>query len=319
MTSSLLRFCTAALVLVSNLCRFESVRPVFSPPVNDGLNVEPESLDLGKTGVEDDHHLDASPARKISSQQESLDGADDGAAGEDGMTEFLHGLGANLDHVHEASSEREAEASERADEASLHSAQTENWQKPGAVKEEVAHIAEPEHSGHTAEVPPHGDKAENLHEHNAIKGQAAHTDQPELVPERTDQEEESSYKNRFQDFLDHKPVVEEAVKRWHPTLERLQGEVNRATSQLDVTAETVHALDHQIVGVKKEISKLGHATHHETRTAATKSVRAFHDYDRNGALGADKDGRWVPEAGKWDTFKELIDDGNAKLAKQHSM
>jgi len=266
MRFSLLRLLTSAVVLLSNLSRFEAVRPVFNNPAPTELAV--------KDAVED----------------EPLNLSGSGAVNE--ATAPVE--------AEEASATQDA-AVENVDQAASHP------QEPAAAPADVEEVSDDVSPGAAVADPPKYDS----HEQETIQTAAVQAEKPQKS-----EADRSAYKNNFQEFIDHKPVVEEAVKRWHPTLERLQGEVNRATSNLDATAETVSALDHQIVGVKKEISKLGHATHSETRSAAKESVSAFHEYDREGAAGSDKDGRWVPEAGKWDTFKDLIEEGNAKLAQQ---
>jgi len=119
-------------------------------------------------------------------------------------------------------------------------------------------------------------------------------------------------KHHFQEMLNLKPVVLSAVDEYKTGTQKAKESANDIYEQLDNSFDKVGHLDHTLGDVQKEMGHLKRAATSETRASASDSVNAFADYNRDGVYGADKGGKWQPEAGKWDVFKDLLFPGGKR-------
>jgi len=141
----------------------------------------------------------------------------------------------------------------------------------------------------------------------------SHEEKEERLGRGEDLSDVDKRENHFQEVLHHRPVVEAAVENYKKGIRKLKETGKTIYDQLDTTDKKFAQLNSEVDAVQKESGNTKRALHAESREAAVKSVDSFANYNKEGALGGDDFGKFVPDGGKWNVFKDLLDESKQQL------
>lgn len=118
--------------------------------------------------------------------------------------------------------------------------------------------------------------------------------------------------SHFQELLRLKPKVEAAIGTYRDDIAAVKtqahGVVKKGEDVIASVAEVkagLKSVDDAEDGAKKESEK-------ETRKLGIDSVENFVMYNKHGVFGNDAKGKWSPEAGKWNIFKDFLEEHGKK-------
>lgn len=118
--------------------------------------------------------------------------------------------------------------------------------------------------------------------------------------------------SHFQELLRLKPKVEAAIGTYRDDIAAVKTQAHGVAKKgEDVIASVAEvkaglkSVDDAEDGAKKESEK-------ETRKLGIDSVENFVMYNKHGVFGNDAKGKWSPEAGKWNIFKDFLEEHGKK-------
>jgi hypothetical protein len=141
----------------------------------------------------------------------------------------------------------------------------------------------------------------------------SHEEREERLGRGEDLSDVDKRENHFQELLHHRPEVDAAVESYKKGIRKLKETGKTVYEGLDTTDKKMAQLNSEVDEVQKETGNTKRALHAESREAAVKSVDSFANYNKEGAMGEDEFGKFVPDAGKWDVFKDLLDESKQQL------
>jgi len=118
--------------------------------------------------------------------------------------------------------------------------------------------------------------------------------------------EDSERANHFQEFLNHRPRLEDAANHYKKDIATVKQSARDVDKHVDYSLRKFDQFNGEAKAVQDEVGHLKRAVFADTREAAVNSVDSFASYNKNGVYGSSGDAKWVPDAGQWNIFKELL-------------
>jgi len=114
-------------------------------------------------------------------------------------------------------------------------------------------------------------------------------------------------RSHFQELLAKRPQFEAAIVSYRSQLGDVKRTARGAARAADNGVEQVKQLSRSIKDMNHAAAKTAKAVKKDEGQSGRDSLRSFVTYNRHGLKSDDSEGRpWVPDAGKWKTFKDLI-------------
>jgi len=124
--------------------------------------------------------------------------------------------------------------------------------------------------------------------------------------------------NHFQEFLNHKPRLEDAVNNYKNKVATVRQSARDVDKELDVSLRKFGQFNGEVKAVQDEVGHLKRSMFADSRESAMNSVDSFANYNKNGVYGSLADDKWVPDAGKWNIFKDFLFPNGKRLGGSDS-